>query len=117
MTEPLVPNRPTPEGIAAGKQLARLWRSAMRDAVTQHPDAVAAIPDRCKTCAFREGTIPNGCPETIMDALKCVMEKEPFMCHHDMKNGKPTKMCAGWIVTQRADRDPVEAPWDWTAPK
>ena len=113
----LVPNRPTDLGRDAGKQVARLWRASMRSALMQAPEAVAAIPDRCRTCAFREGTVPNGCEETVMDAIKCVIEKVPFMCHHDMKNGKPTKMCAGWIVTQRADQAAGKAPWDWTAPK
>jgi hypothetical protein len=113
----LVPNRPTPEGIEAGKQVARLWRASVKDAWEKCPEAMALVPDRCSSCAFREGTVPNGCPETVLDAIKCVIEGVPFMCHHNMVDGKATEVCRGWLVTQRADKEPGKAPWDWTAPK
>jgi len=92
-------------------------QSEVKDAWEKCPEAMALVPDRCSSCAFREGTVPNGCPETVLDAIKCVIEGVPFMCHHNMVDGKATEVCRGWLVTQRADKEPGKAPWDWTAPK
>ena len=118
MSANLIPNRPTEKGRRMGRELVRLWKAAMRAALVNAPaEALAAVPDRCKTCAFREGTHPNGCEETVMDAVKCVLEKVPFSCHQELKDGKPTKLCAGWIVTQRCDQPPVKVSWDWTDPE
>jgi hypothetical protein len=113
----LIPNRPTPQGIEAGRHVARLWRASMRNALIKAPLALAAVPDRCKTCAFREGTIPNGCEETILDAIKCVIEGVPFMCHETKADGKPRGFCSGWLVTQRANQERGVAPWEWTDPE
>lgn len=82
-------NRPTPEGRKLGEQLARLTEKAIAALAAEgEPD------ERCKSCAFRAGTFPNGCPETVLDAFKCVIEGEPFLCHapHD---GRP---CFGWYA-------------------
>jgi hypothetical protein len=91
------PNRATEEGRALGRELARLCDGELdgkRD-------------DRCSTCAFRAGDhIANGSPETLMSALKCVMEGEPFWCHeHD-------RACAGWAA-MRFPKDKLTcAAWD-----
>ena len=80
----LVPNRPSPEGRALGKELARFADQEV---------AKIGVDLRCRTCAFRAGTIPNGCLPTVGDALKCAMEKHPFECHE-----RPGLDCAGWMA-------------------
>lgn len=66
--------------------------------------AALGIPDtRCKSCAFRPGTIPNGCAQTQMDAAKACLERVPFMCHsHVDANGRHNVVCHGWFATQVA---------------
>ncbi len=93
----LRPNAITDEGRELGKHLARFCDQELdgkRD-------------DRCDTCAFRSGDhIANGSPETLMSALKCAMEGEPFWCHeHD-------RACAGWAA-MRFPKDRLRsAPWE-----
>jgi hypothetical protein len=82
-------NRPCPLGRELGAHLARLTQPSI--------DAMAAAgisDDRCASCAFRLGTIPNGCIETQADALKSLMEGIPFYCH--MK--EPRVLCHGWYA-------------------
>ena len=76
--------------------MARLCKTALGDR-----------DDRCLTCAFRKGDHPaNGSPETLMSALKCVMEGEPFWCHeHD-------RACAGWAAMRFSKDNLVKAPWE-----
>lgn len=90
-------NQRTPEGAALGKEMARLCDGEL-----------AGKPDnRCRTCAFRHGEhLANGSPETLMSAVKCVMEREPFWCHeHD-------KPCSGWLAMRTPNAGTVELPWD-----
>lgn len=97
-----IPNRPTPEGRELGRCLARFAEQAL------HELAQTGIPDaRCHTCAFRLGTVPNGCPTTLMDALKCVMEHTPFDCH------EAATPCFGWLAMLAASPEspPAQAPW------
>lgn len=77
-------NKPCDVGRAVGAELARLTG-----------DATAGAP-MCASCAFKPGTVPNGCITSVADAMKCVFEGERFWCHHDKKNGDPTRVCAGW---------------------
>lgn len=98
-----VPNVPTPQGRLLGEQMARLadveeaaWRAA-------HPERPP--PLRCDDCAFRLGTAPNGCPGTLMDAVKCALEGEPFFCHKGVTDDTaPKRLCAGWVVLTAAGR-------------
>jgi len=76
-----VPNVPTPEGSALGVELARITAKELE---RQPP----GTPPPCDECAFVRGTIPNGCPSTLMDAVKCLVEGEPFYCH---KSVRPTE--------------------------
>lgn len=80
------PNVPCEEGRALGRELARLAAPAIERA--------AAIP--CASCAFKEGTVPNGCLETVNGAMECAMGGKIFWCHHGMKDGSPTRVCRGW---------------------
>lgn len=96
-------NVPTPEGRALGAQLARLFEAERPKTLARFPNA----PEPCKSCAYRAGTFPNGCPETVIEALYCAVDGIPFYCHMDMKDGKPTKLCAGWATLQGGDCVPA----------
>lgn len=92
------PNRATEEGRALGREMARLCDAEL----------AGKEDDRCRTCAFRSGDhIANGSPETLMTALKCAMEGEPFWCHeHD-------RPCAGWRAMRFSKGQRVKAPWEF----
>ena len=83
-------NTPDDNGRALGEQMARFTEQTEMDMRA----AGVQIPERCKTCAYRLGTSPNGCVTTLMTALKCTMEGEPFNCHE--RDGE----CAGWQISQ-----------------
>lgn len=59
------------------------------------------IRDCCLSCAFLRGTVPNGCPQTQLDAMKCTVEGVPFLCHVE-KVGDSKKVCAGWFAAHQA---------------
>ncbi len=107
-------NTPTPEGREAGAELARLIATAAPEHYARFPDD----PDLCKSCAFRAGTQPNGCPSTVMDALKCVMEMSPFMCHEQPDpQAEDARPCMGWAIAMCSlgpDARPVDAPWEFS---
>lgn len=92
------PNLVTNEGRELGAELARLCDV---EASRQGRDG------RCATCAFRVGDhLANGSPETLMGALKCVVEREPFWCHeHDQP-------CAGWLLMRSPAGQIINVPWD-----
>lgn len=108
-------NRPSPEGIAFGEQLARF--ADVEEA--RFRAAGLAVPVRCQSCAYRKGSYPNQCLSTVANAMKCSMEREPFYCHHGMKlkqdtdQQRPKSVCGGWILMHSAE-PPVEAPWPFT---
>lgn len=90
-------HRVSPEGRAAGAIVARL---ADAECVALARDGEA--DERCKTCAFRAGTVPNGCAQTQLDVQKALLEDVPFMCHcHLDAAGRPTKVCFGWFAVRR----------------
>ncbi len=111
------PNRVTPEGRAIGEQMVRLTEPAIqRLAAEGEPD------ERCKSCAFRLGTVPNGCLQTQGDAMKCVVEGVPFLCHQSDRKGFP---CHGWFAARvaineaekkRGTKLEVECPWPFSPP-
>jgi hypothetical protein len=84
---------PTEQGRALGKEPARLCDVEEERQRAQFPNQ----QPRCNDCAFRAGTNPNGCSETLMDALKCVIEQEPFYCHKGLdETGNAKHICRGW---------------------
>lgn len=113
-------NVPSPEGQAIGKELARLTEQARTDLVDRLGlDAVAELlPDPCQSCAFRAGTSPNGCPEAVLDALKCVMEGVPFYCHQSPPNGRGghTGLCRGYLTARAGlvGKTPLPTPWPFS---
>jgi hypothetical protein len=110
-------DRVTPEGRALGEQMVQLAEPAIHALATQgEPD------ERCKTCAFRTDTVPNGCAQTQLDAFKAVFEGVPFLCHQADKAGHP---CYGWyaarVAIKRTERLKgvaldVQCPWDFSPP-
>lgn len=107
----------TPEGIALGKQLARLCDLEEVKVRARFPKHAK----RCQSCAFRAGTLPNGDPVTLMDATKCLIEAVPFMCHQYFdKDGNPRDLCAGYAILAMvgAKLKPMVAtvPWEFSGP-
>ncbi len=103
-------NRGTAEGRELGQKMARLCDSAEPDARLKMPD----LPPRCSSCAFRAGRhVANGSPETLMDAVKCLVEGVEFQCHEPARKGQP---CSGWAMIMLADNRPVfgTAPWSFS---
>lgn len=100
-------NLPTPEGRDVGLNMARMTEPAIADLAAQ-----GEADERCATCAFRAGTLPNGCAETVMDAIKCGMEGEPFYCHDKRRAGQT---CHGWFAMRYAlDGRRTTVPWKFS---
>lgn len=98
--------RVTPESRELGQHIAR-----MADKAAARLESEGEPDERCASCAFRSGTAPNQCADTLMDALKCIVEHEPFYCH--VKKGWP---CHGWFAAAVATKGmpPVAAPWPYS---
>ncbi len=87
-----------------------------------HLAAEGEPDERCRSCAFTAGTVPNGCIQTQMDALKAVVEKIPFTCHQHDREGQ---ICHGWFAARVAMRHAEEVkgpapvtscPWEFSPP-
>lgn len=101
------PNRPCAIGRLAGANIARMTEPAIAELAAQgEPD------ERCSTCAFKAGTLPNGCLETVADAMKCGIEGEPFYCHDSRRKGET---CHGWFAMRYAlDGKSGSVPWKFS---
>lgn len=112
-------HRVTPEGRVLGAATAQLADAECAALASQ-----GEADERCKTCAFRAGTVPNGCPQTQADALKAVLEDVPFMCHaHKDERGHYDTICHGWFAVRRVAKRreqatgiQLKAPWDFSPP-
>lgn len=107
------PARVTPEGRLLGAKLVEWFEPHIEDlAALGEPD------ERCKTCAFRAGTIPNGCPQTQMEVLKCVLKQVHFHCHSRRDEAGEPAICHGWLaawhLAQVKGTKPVKCPWPAT---
>lgn len=109
-------NRVTPEGRICGEQLSRMTDIEVGKLIAE---GEWTKDERCASCAFRHGTVPNGCPQTQLDALKCVMEHETFNCHV-ARDGMPAgaHICMGWFAAMHAakKKPPVKMPWEFSEP-
>ena len=86
---------PTDEGRECGAMLGLMTDKAEAEVRIKFPNHSG----RCKSCAFRSGTFPNGCPETLIQAIACVVSGEPFFCHQQLDaHGEPEDICAGWLI-------------------
>lgn len=107
-----VPNVPCGTGRSLGAQLARFvdGEEAAEARALARGEAVSrtALLERCATCAFRAGTVPNGCLPTVMDAIKCAVERVPFLCHESAPAGG---LCAGWVKLTRTGEGNAVVPW------
>ncbi|MGW8286396.1 MAG: hypothetical protein ACWGPR_11830 [Candidatus Deferrimicrobiaceae bacterium] len=90
--EPTRPNEPSELGAKVGRRLAMLADLAEAEDLERFPNQ----NPRCNDCAFRLGTLPNQCEETLGDAIKCVVEGQTFYCH----KGQKDRPCMGWVVLQ-----------------
>lgn len=91
-------NVATPEGRELGSHLARFADIEAKR---------CGRDERCATCAFRAGAhLANGSPETLMSALKCAVEREPFWCH------EADKPCSGWLLMRPKSGETGQVPWD-----
>jgi hypothetical protein len=109
--------RVSAEGRAIGEQTAKLSDRAIAILVAE-----GETDDRCKSCAFRLGTVPNGCIQTQMDVMKAVIEDVPFLCHQADRKGFP---CHGWYAARvqlnRVERikgkfEVEKCPWEFSPP-
>lgn len=73
-----IPNLPTPETEALGRELIRLTLGSEQPA------------SMCGDCAFRNGSQANR-SFTSYDVLQCLLNEEPFYCHHG-----EDRPCAGF---------------------
>lgn len=110
-------NRVTAEGRALGERMVRMTEPTIASLVAE-----GEADERCKSCAFRAGTVPNGCPQTQLDALKAVIEGVPFGCHQADRKGLD---CHGWYAARVALRRAEKArghtlaavcPWEFSPP-
>lgn len=97
-------HRVSPEGRQFGEHMARLADKACLVMAREGDEDT-----RCKSCALRLGTVPNGCLQTQMDVAKAISENVPFMCHQHMRDGQPTTGCHGWfavsVLARRFEED------------
>lgn len=102
MTQPKDFYRPSRHGMLLGMTLAKLAEAGRRG-------FPGKLDDCCLTCAFRPGTLPNQSAGTGKAAFDCVigLDKDRFACHHGMKDGEPSKICAGYVAARLA-------PWSLT---
>lgn len=80
-----IPNPSSPEGAELGAGLAGFYEEAR----SRHSEA----PPLCGDCAFRRGSEPNQKAATLMDAMKCLIEGVPFLCHHG-----EGRLCEGFAL-------------------
>jgi len=109
--------RVSPLGKQMGATMAKLAdRMCASLAAEGEPDT------KCKSCAFRLGTVPNGCAQTQSDVLKAVSEGVPFICHKNLPGQRD--ICHGWFALRVLTRRLEEAtgqglppcPWEFSPP-
>lgn len=94
--------------IEAGQHLGRLGDSAALKLAAQ-----GEADERCKSCAFRPGTLPNQCADTISDAVKCVVEGSPFHCHVDKYPWGEPAICHGWFAARAVSKGVPDGKVPW----
>lgn len=97
-------DRPSMHGKYLGEALvliARAGRKALAARVIRDDENVGAdATEPCLTCAFRSGTVANMSGGTGLLALNCALkiDENEFACHHGLKDGEPTRICAGYAL-------------------
>lgn len=105
-----------PEARLLGETLAGWCDEAQPAYAADFAEDGLPVPQRCRTCAFRRGTMANG-SLTTMVALKCVLEYDTFHCHEkDALTPDGQMLCVGYAIMVTADakakRPPIQCPWD-----
>jgi hypothetical protein len=100
-----------PSRIECPSQHGVILGEALSDIAKAGDVGLGILFAACATCAFREGCMTNQMAATGMLALNCVLgiDPEEFACHHGMKNGQPTKLCAGYLAAKNAPKPIVQA--------
>lgn len=100
--DPSQRDRPSKHGKLLGEALALI-------ADKGRACSAESLPDTCLTCAFRRGCMTNQMASTGKLAFDILvgLDKDDFACHHGMKDGSPTKLCAGYLAAKLA-------PWKFT---
>ncbi len=94
------------DGARMGAKLAKLTDKAVKKLELQ-----GEKDERCATCAFRLGTVPNGCIQTQSEAWKATLEDKTFLCHHDDRR---ETVCHGHYAIRQAMRgSTIQCPWDY----
>lgn len=95
--------RPSAHGAILGEAL-----SALAQAGAVGTDLLSGM---CATCAFRDGCMTNQMAATGQIALNCALgiDQDDFGCHHGLRSGEPTKLCAGWAAARRTPFKVVKA--------
>jgi hypothetical protein len=84
--------RMPPEAVRIGAFAYRLARVGERRLLAQN----LALPHPCRSCAFRLGTVPNRCIDTLVDAIKCVFEGDRLFRCHEPREGDSVLDQACW---------------------
>lgn len=104
-------HRVSPEGKAMGKTMADLVAPIIAQLAADGEPG-----ECCKTCAFRLGTVPNGCMQTQSDVAKAVFEGVPFMCH---QSADFISVCHGWFAARQHPHlkgKHIPVPWEMSPP-
>jgi hypothetical protein len=107
---PVERERPSRHGAALGELLSALEQIGREGAGID-------LPPMCATCAYRPGCMTNQMAATGITALNCLtgIDTDRFACHHGMKDGRPTKLCAGHVAALLAPWDTIKAGVEWLA--
>jgi hypothetical protein len=90
-----VPNIPCEKGAELGREIARLTQVEEERQRQKFPNMLPM----CDDCACRLGTPPNRTAATLMDLVKCTMERVPFYCHKGVRDeDEPKRLCAGYVL-------------------
>jgi hypothetical protein len=99
-------SRITAAGIEFGNKLRRI-----SDPGIKQLEAEGENDTRCASCAFRAGTVPAGCLQTTMDAMKASIEGTVFTCHL----AADRTSCHGWYAARVALKGSMgTAPWNYS---
>jgi hypothetical protein len=103
-------------GVEISLMVARIVEPEIQKLVAQgEPD------ERCATCAFKHGTIPSSCHQTMLDAVKCLLEAKVFYCHaKTIGTGEwlEAQVCHGYYAARQRTKDdaPVAVDWEFSQP-
>lgn len=79
-------NVPSRKGALLGEQIARL---------------TPPVRGMCRTCAFRLGTYPNRCLQTVTAAVDCVIRGGIFHCHENFDDNGEEIPCSGFLSAMK----------------